>query len=288
MKDRKIIPESLRADLEKIGLGLLEPRYEPSLIRTGIVGLDAALGGGLDVGLTLVYGPASSGRTGLAAALVSEAQARGLDVAWVRGERVDVAYLEACGVDTLALPVLSAPTLEDLASELSRHRLVVVDSVDSFYRDVDDPMERNARLLEGLTRVNSELPSTTVVTISQVRHAARHRLRTTLRRFEDVFTSVVSVTRTPGGEREFSQKLQVERCRNTFPPFKSVTLRFVKGRGPDTLAHLRDVALYRGVLSRPAAGNVMFRGKVVGRNLEEVADTLRNPGLFDDVYAACR
>jgi hypothetical protein len=68
---------------------------------TGIETLDGVLGGGFPRGrLSEVHGPASSGRTGLALALLAQATRAGTLAAWVDpGDALDPVSVSAAGVD---------------------------------------------------------------------------------------------------------------------------------------------------------------------------------------------
>jgi len=68
---------------------------------TGVAAIDAALGGGLPRGLVSeAYGPASSGRTGLALALLARTTQQGGLAAWVDpADQLDPAAASAAGVD---------------------------------------------------------------------------------------------------------------------------------------------------------------------------------------------
>ena len=68
---------------------------------TGLAALDGSLGGGFPRGcLSEVHGPASSGRTGLALALVAQATWSGALAAWVDpGDALDPASAAAAGVE---------------------------------------------------------------------------------------------------------------------------------------------------------------------------------------------
>lgn len=72
---------------------------------TGIAALDALLGGGFPRGrVSEVYGPSSSGRTGVVFALVARATHGGAFSAWVDpGDRLDPASAAAAGVDLARL-----------------------------------------------------------------------------------------------------------------------------------------------------------------------------------------
>ena len=70
-------------------------------IATGLLAIDAVLGGGLRRGeLSELHGPASSGRTGLALALAAGVTHRGALAAWVDpADRLDPVSAAAAGID---------------------------------------------------------------------------------------------------------------------------------------------------------------------------------------------
>ena len=102
-----------RADLESLlrarqldrtlttALPVLDPRDEAAIAPSGVVSLDARLGGGFPRGqLSELVGPRSSGRTSLMLQMIAEATARGELVGMVDAlDMLDVESAAAAGVD---------------------------------------------------------------------------------------------------------------------------------------------------------------------------------------------
>ena len=119
-------------------LGANGPLEEISVIPTGALSLDAALGiGGLPRGRVVeIYGPESSGKTTLALHVVSEAQRLGGIVAFIDAEHaLDPIYARNLGVNTDEL-LISQPDTGEQALEITETLVrsnavdvIVIDSV---------------------------------------------------------------------------------------------------------------------------------------------------------------
>jgi hypothetical protein len=86
-----------------------------TLLPTGLGAVDNLIGGGLPRGqLSEIHGPASSGRTGLALALIARTTGRGSLAAWLDpADRFDPASAEAAGVDLTRLLWLRGRALSE-------------------------------------------------------------------------------------------------------------------------------------------------------------------------------
>src|SRR5438045_3778258 len=119
-------------------LGANGPLEEISVIPTGALSLDAALGiGGLPRGRVVeIYGPESSGKTTLALHVVSEAQRLGGIAAFIDAEHaLDPIYAKKLGVNTDEL-LISQPDTGEQALEITETLVrsnavdvIVIDSV---------------------------------------------------------------------------------------------------------------------------------------------------------------
>lgn len=97
-----------------------KPRFDVSVIPTGAIALDMALGaGGIPRGrITEIYGQESSGKTTLAYHVIAEAQKAGGTAAFVDAEHsVDADYARQLGVDVDAL-LVSQPSTGEEALEI--------------------------------------------------------------------------------------------------------------------------------------------------------------------------
>lgn len=104
--------------------------------RTGILGLDIALLGGIPAGgaLTLLWGEEGSGKTFLAYKIAQQVQRVGGKVLWVDLERsFDPTWAMACGVDLggidLSVPSYLEEGLEAALAGVGEYELVVLDSL---------------------------------------------------------------------------------------------------------------------------------------------------------------
>jgi recombination protein RecA len=133
----------------KFGRGIAE---RVSVIPTGLISLDAALGiGGLPCGrLTEIFGPESGGKTTLALQIIAQVQTANGTAVYIDADRtLDATYAHANGVDTSKLLVVRPNHAEqalELVRELVRRQIdiVVVDSTaalapkDEFEGEVGD------------------------------------------------------------------------------------------------------------------------------------------------------
>lgn len=111
-------------------------RFVPSYLSTGIRNLDTVLGGGLRKGsLVLLTGEFSSGKTLLAQYFIKEAQAVGMDAAYMDAERAfNQTWMSQSGVDCDKLLVSQTSRGEkvfNIVHSLIRHNvgLIVIDSL---------------------------------------------------------------------------------------------------------------------------------------------------------------
>src|SRR5688572_23694746 len=121
-----------------MSLGKHSSEREVSVIKTGALSLDIALGiGGLPRGrIVEIYGPESSGKTTLALTTIAQAQKQGGVVAFVDAEHaLDIGYARKLGVKTEDL-LISQPDTGEQALEITETLVrsgaidvLVVDSV---------------------------------------------------------------------------------------------------------------------------------------------------------------
>lgn len=164
------------------------PRFEESVIPTGAISLDMALGvGGIPRGrITEIYGQESSGKTTLAYHIVAEAQKLGGVAAFVDAEHsVDAAYAAQLGVDIDALLVSQPDTGEEaleIVDALVRSGavdVVVLDSVAALVPKAeiegdmgDSHMGLQARLMsQAMRKIGGSLnkSNTAAIFINQIR-----------------------------------------------------------------------------------------------------------------------
>ena len=189
--------KALQATLDKIekdfGKGTImklgdQPKWDVSVIPSGSIGLDYALGiGGYPRGRVVeIYGPESSGKTTLAIHAIAEAQKLGGIAAIIDAEHAfDRNYAQQLGVNVETL-LISQPDNGEQALEVADHLIrsgavdiVVIDSVAALTPKAeiegemgDSKMGLQARLMSQALRkltANISRTNTTCVFINQLR-----------------------------------------------------------------------------------------------------------------------
>lgn len=184
---------TLRAIQSKYGEGSImklgeAPKINLSVIPTGSIGLDMALGvGGMPCGRIIeIFGPESSGKTTLALHVVAEAQKKGGTCAYIDAEHaMDPQYAQALGVKINDL-LISQPDHGEQALEITEALIrsgkidvIVVDSVaaltpkDEIEGDMGQShMGKQARLMSQALRKLTAIVArskTVVIFINQIR-----------------------------------------------------------------------------------------------------------------------
>ncbi len=114
------------------------PQTKDSIVSTGIIGLDAALGvGGIKKGSIIeIYGPESGGKTTLALQMCRRFQKQGKPVLYIDTERtLTRETIGSMGIETDSFYVLNVDTLENaletckIAAQMTAFSVVVIDSL---------------------------------------------------------------------------------------------------------------------------------------------------------------
>ncbi len=184
---------TLRSIESKYGEGAImklgdKPKVNLSVIPTGSVGLDMALGvGGVPCGRIIeIFGPESSGKTTLALHIVAESQKKGGTCAYIDAEHaMDPEYAKNLGVNTKEL-LISQPDHGEQALEITEALIrsgkidvIVIDSVaaltpkDEIEGDMGQShMGKQARLMSQALRKLTAIVArshTVVIFINQIR-----------------------------------------------------------------------------------------------------------------------
>jgi recombination protein RecA len=187
------VDETIRSIQTKFGEGAImklgeAPKVNVSVVPTGSIGLDIALGiGGLPRGRVIeIFGPESSGKTTLALHVVAEAQKLGGTCAYIDAEHaMDPDYAGKIGVKINELLISQPDTGEqalDIAESLIRSGkidVVVIDSVAALTprAEIEGDMDqqhvgRQARLMSQALRKMTAVVArskTIVIFINQIR-----------------------------------------------------------------------------------------------------------------------
>ena len=238
-------------------------------ISTGSLGLDVALGiGGLPKGRVVeIYGPESSGKTTLTLHAIASVQASGGTAAFVDAEHaLDVAYAAKLGVDTNQLLVAQPDSGEqalEVVEALVRSGavdLVVVDSVAALVprselegQMGDAHMGVQARLMSQALRKLTAITSRTgciVLFINQVRQKigvvfGNGEVTTggnALKFYSSMRLEIRRVGSIKSGSDLVGARTRIKVVKNKLaPPFKSVEVEIIYGRGICNAGELLDL-----------------------------------------------
>jgi recombination protein RecA len=309
------VGEALDAALRKIesdfGKGSIMRLGDPAAfvpveaIPTGALTLDLALGvGGLPRGrIVEVYGPESSGKTTLVLHVIANAQARGLEVAFIDAEHaLDPIYAKAIGCDPDRF-LLSQPSYGEQALEIADDLVksgevgvVVVDSVAALTPRAeldgamgDQTVGLQARMMSQAMRKlagNANRTRTLVIFTNQIR--------------EKIGVMFGSPETQPGGRAlKFyaSQRLDVrrtgsvgkagEQSANTVkvtakknkvaPPFRVAEFDIEFGTGISTSGCLIDLGVDHGLVQKSGA-HLSYGGERIGHGREAAKAYLDGEG----------
>jgi recombination protein RecA len=242
-------------------------------IPTGSISLDIALGGGIPRGRVVeIYGPESSGKTTLSLHIISEAQKRGGQVAFIDAEHaLDPDYARRIGVDVDNL-LISQPDNGEQALEITEALVrsnavdvIVIDSVAALTPraeiegEMGDPqMGLQARLMsQALRKLTSTISKsrTTVIFLNQLRMKLGVMFgnpETTtggnaLKFYASVRMDIRSIGKIEEGAGETKEikgnRVRVKIVKNKIaPPFKSAEFDIMYNRGISYTGDLIDLA----------------------------------------------
>jgi recombination protein RecA len=315
MKERLRAVATAVASIEKqFGKGSImalgEARSEPiSVIPTGSLGLDAALGvGGLPRGRVVeVFGPESSGKTTLTLHAIAEAQRQGGVAAFIDAEHaLDVSYAQRLGVSTDHLLVSQPDTGEqalEIVETLVRSGavdLIVVDSVAALTPRAeiegemgDTHVGLQARLmsqaLRKLTAVTARHQAC-VIFINQIRMKIGVMFGspettpggTALKFYASVRLDIRRTGQIKNGDVVVGSRARVKVVKNKVaPPFREAEFDILYGAGIGRATELIDLGVDRGLVEKSGAWYAVG-GERIGQGRDRAAEhLLAHPELLD-------
>ena len=292
------------------------PQFDASVIPTGAISLDMALGvGGVPRGrITEIYGQESSGKTTLAYHIVAEAQKLGGVAAFVDAEHsVDAAYAARLGVDIDSLLVSQPDTGEEaleIVDALVRSGavdIVVLDSVAALVPKAeiegdmgDSHMGLQARLMsQALRKIGGSLnkSNTAAIFINQIREKIGVMFgnpETTpggraLKFWASVRLEVRRIETLKVSGEAVGTRVRVKVAKNKVgPPFKNAEFDIMFSQGISKSGGLLDVAVDMGLVTKTGTW-FTYADTRLGQGRENAKTFLENnPELLTELEAKIR
>lgn len=321
-KDKqKALDQAFKNIEKKYGKGAVmrmgeAPKVDVSVIPTGAINLDLALGvGGLPRGRVIeVFGPESSGKTTLALHCIAEDQKLGNTCAFVDAEHaLDAVYAENLGVDVDNLILSQPDTGEqalDIAESLVRSNaidLVVVDSVAALVPRAeiegemgDSHMGLQARLMsQALRRLTGVISKSncTVIFINQLREKIGVMFgnpETTtggraLKFYSSVRLDIRRIKTIQDKDQMVGNRTRVKVVKNKVaPPFKVVEFDIMYGTGISKSGVILDTAVDMDIVDK-AGSWYSYKDDKLGQGRENVKKFLEeNEDILNEIEGKIR
>jgi protein RecA len=317
--------KALQATLDKIekdfGKGTImklgdQPKWEESVIPSGSIALDYALGiGGYPKGRVIeIYGPESSGKTTLAIHAIAEAQKTGGIAAIIDAEHAfDRTYAKKLGVNVDTL-LISQPDNGEQALEIADSLIrsgaidiIVIDSVAALTPKAeiegdmgDSKMGLQARLMSQALRKltgNISKTNTCCIFINQLRDKIGVMFgnpETTtggnaLKFYASVRLDVRRTTQLKDGEDATGNRTRVKVVKNKMaPPFKKAEFDILFGEGISKIGEIIDLGVEFDIIKKSGSW-FSYGDSKIGQGRESVKQMLLdNPQLAEEVDGKIR
>ena len=277
------------------------------VIPSGSIMLDAALGvGGYPKGRIIeIYGPESSGKTTFALHAIAEAQKQGGVAAFIDAEHaLDPRYAKNLGVDIDNL-IVSQPDTGEQALEIAEHlirsgavSILVVDSVAALVPKVeidgdmgDSHIGIQARLMsQAMRKLAGVINKTNCVAIfiNQIREKVGVMFgspETTsggraLKFYATIRLDIRRIEQIKDGTEAVGNLTRVRVVKNKVaPPFKSVDVDLIYGKGISRQAEILDLAVNYDIINKSGSW-FSYNDEKLGQGRENVKQFLAdNPNL---------
>jgi recombination protein RecA len=295
------------------GTGALGPI---AIIPTGSLELDLALGvGGVPRGRVVeIFGPESSGKTTLALHVISEAQKRGGQAAFVDAEHaLDASYAKKLGVNIDDL-LISQPDTGEQALEITEVLVrsgaldvIVIDSVAALVprAEIDGEMGDSmpglqARLMsQAMRKLTAAISKsrTCVVFINQMREKIGVMFgnpETTtggraLKFYASVRLDIRRIAALKDGDEVIGSRVKVKVVKNKVaPPFREAEFDVIYGEGMSRLGSLVDLGVTYKIIEKSGTWYACGSERI-GQGRENAKRFLQeNPALADEVEQKLR
>ena len=317
--------KALQATIDKIekdyGKGTImklgdQPKWEVSVIPSGSIALDAALGvGGYPRGRVIeIYGPESSGKTTLAIHAIAQAQKQGGIAAIIDAEHAfDRTYAKNLGVDLETL-LISQPDNGEQALEIADNLIrsgaidiIVIDSVAALTPKAeiegemgDSKMGLQARLMSQALRkltANISKTNTCCIFINQLRDKIGVMFgnpETTtggnaLKFYASGRVDVRRTTQIKDGDEALGNRTKVKIVKNKMaPPFKKAEFDIVYGEGISKVGEILDIAVALDIVNKSGAW-FSYGETRLGQGRDNVKELIKNdPELMAELEQKIR
>src|SRR5438876_4032577 len=297
-------------------LGANGPLEEISVIPTGALSLDAALGiGGLPRGRVVeIYGPESSGKTTLALHVIAEAQRLGGIVAFIDAEHaLDAIYAKKLGVNTDEMLISQPDTGEqalEIAETLVRSNavdVIVIDSVAALVprAELDGDMGDSlpglqARLMsQALRKLTAAISRSgaVMIFINQIREKIGVMFgspETTtggraLKFYATIRLDIRRIETLKQGTEAMGSRTKVKVVKNKLaPPFKTAEFDIMWDEGISRVGGLLDVGTEQGIIEKSGTWYT-FKNERIGQGRENAKKWLQeNPTVLADLEMKIR